>query len=135
MATDTPATLSAAAGMSSSNFATHTEDFARLRSDELKAALGDLGATAAQAVVLAQNALNERAVERKRVADAFKTAAVKRQLDAVPALKAQAERLMAAEAKTAAEDKHTHDALALLSRLAAAALPANPSPAAKSNDI
>jgi hypothetical protein len=123
MATDNPATLAAAAGLSSSNFAAHTADFTRLRGDELKAALGDLGATAAQAVAQAQDALNERAVERKRVAEAFKTAAVKRQVEAVPALKAQAERLMAAEAKTAAEDKQTHDALALLSRLAAAALP------------
>lgn len=123
MATENPATLAAVAGMSSPNVAAHTEDFARLRNDEWKAALGDLGATAAQAVALAQNALNARAVERKRVLEAFKTAAVKRQLDAVPALKAQAERLVTAEAQAAAEDKQTHDTLALFSRIAAAALP------------
>jgi len=129
MATDTPATLAAVAdvagisGVSSQNFSALGEDFSRLHGPALQAALGDLAVHAAQALGVAQSALSERAAERQRVLDAFKTDAVRRQLDAAPALKVQADLLLKAEATAAEEDKKTGEALALLGRLASAGLP------------
>lgn len=129
MATDTPAippslaTVAGVSGDDGQNFAALRDDFTRLRGEELKVALGELGTRAAQALSVAQQSLGDRAVERKRVLDAFKTAAVRRQLDAVPTLKAQAELLVTAEAKAAAEDKKTNAMLVLFDRISSAALP------------
>ena len=123
MAIHNPAPSAAAPSFPAKDVGARSDDFARLRGEELKRTLQDLGERAAQALATAHKSLDTRAEARKHVLDAFKTAAVKRQLDALPELKAHAELLMAAQAKAASEDKKTNDTLQLFGRIASAALP------------
>lgn len=97
-------------------------DFAQLRGEELKTTLGELGARAGAAIAGAQKAIEERAAERGRLLAAFKTAGVKRQLQALPELDAHSKTLLRAEADAAAADKQREQTLKLLQTLVASAL-------------